>query len=180
MPMKLSLHAILIAMVFSALSLEAAEVKPGVAGNRLTPYTPQQSDRPLPVTGDEPGFQSIFDGKTLNGWEGSPTYWRDENDAIVGGIKPETRLKTNTLIIWQAGKPKDDELTPEQRIPAQSHSGINYRSIVIPDKVTPTHDFAMRGYQCDLDGAKRHVGNNYEEKGRLFLALRGQLTCVVG
>jgi hypothetical protein len=51
---------------------------------------------------------------------------------------------------------------------------------VVPDPVTPVNRFAMRGYQCDLDGAKRYVGNNYEEKGRLFLAVRGQLTRVVG
>jgi hypothetical protein len=38
----------------------------------------------------------------------------------------------------------------------------------------------MRGYQCDLDGRKRYPGNNYEEKGRLFLAVRGQMTRVVG
>ena len=30
------------------------------------------------------------------------------------------------------------------------------------------------------DGRKVYVGNNYEEKGRLFLAVRGQLTHVVG
>ena len=38
----------------------------------------------------------------------------------------------------------------------------------------------MRGYQCDLDGRKRYPGNNYEEKGRLFLGVRGQMTRVVG
>ena len=38
----------------------------------------------------------------------------------------------------------------------------------------------MRGYQFDLDGQKRYSGNNYEEKGRLFLAVRGQMTRVVG
>ncbi|HKA20139.1 MAG TPA: DUF1080 domain-containing protein, partial [Blastocatellia bacterium] len=33
-------------------------------------YVPQQSDRPEALAGDEPGFSSIFDGKTLSGWEG--------------------------------------------------------------------------------------------------------------
>jgi hypothetical protein len=46
--------------------------------------------------------------------------------------------------------------------------------------VTPSNRFAMRGYQCDLDGRKRYPGNNYEEKGRLFLAVRGQVSHVVG
>jgi hypothetical protein len=57
---------------------------------------------------------------------------------------------------------------------------VNYRSTVVPDPVTPANQFAMRGYQCDLDGARRYPGNNYEEKGRLFLAVRGQMTHVVG
>jgi hypothetical protein len=61
-----------------------------------------------------------------------------------------------------------------------ANSGVNYRSIVVPDKVTPSNRFAMRGYQCDLDGQNRYTGNNYEEKGRLFLAVRGQLTHVTG
>ncbi len=52
-----------------------------------TPYAPKQSDRPEPVSGDEPGFQPIFDGKTLSGWEGDPTYWRVENGSLVGEIR---------------------------------------------------------------------------------------------
>ena len=46
--------------------------------------------------------------------------------------------------------------------------------------MTAANKFAMRGYQCDLDGRKRYPGNNYEEKGRLFLAVRGQMTHIVG
>jgi hypothetical protein len=144
------------------------------------PYAPKQSDRPEPVTGDEPGFQSIFDGKTLTGWEGNPTYWRAENGALVGEITPATVIKSNTFIIWRGGKPKDFELKLDFRITPTGNSGINYRSVVVPDTVTPDNKFAMRGYQCDIDGQKRYTGNNYEEKGRLFLAVRGQLTRVVG
>src|SRR5438477_9113848 len=38
----------------------------------------------------------------------------------------------------------------------------------------------MRGYQADIDSQNRYTGQNYEEKGRLFLATRGQITHVVG
>jgi hypothetical protein len=34
----------------------------------------------------------------------------------------------------------------------------------------------MRGYQADIDGQNRYTGQNYEEKGRTFLAMRGQVT----
>lgn len=142
-------------------------------------YIPKQSDRPLPVEGDEPGFRAIFDGRTLEGWRGHPTYWRVENGAIVGEITPATVVKSNTFIIWQGDEPADFELKLDYRITEKGNSGVNYRSVVVPDPVTPANAFAMRGYQLDLDGAKKHVGNNYEEKGRLFLALRGQVTRVV-
>jgi hypothetical protein len=144
------------------------------------PYVPKQSDRPELLPGDEPGFQSIFDGKTLNGWEGDPTYWRVSDGAMVGEITPSTIIKSNTFIIWRGGTPADFELKLEYRITADGNSGINYRSVIIPDKVTPTNKFAVRGYQCDIDGQNRYTGNNYEEKGRLFLAVRGQVTRVTG
>jgi len=38
----------------------------------------------------------------------------------------------------------------------------------------------MRGYQADIDGQNMYTGQNYEEKGRLFLATRGQMTHVTG
>ncbi len=143
-------------------------------------YVPKQSDRPAAIEGDEPGFQSIFDGKSLKGWEGDPKYWRVENGAMVGEITPETVIKSNTFIIWRGGTVKDFELKVDYRITERGNSGINYRSIVVPDTVTPANQFAMRGYQCDIDGQNRYTGNNYEEKGRLFLAVRGQVTRVSG
>src|SRR6266536_4902977 len=146
----------------------------------LAQYVPKQSDRPEAPAGDELGFKPIFDGKTLNGWVGDPKYWRVENGALVGEITPETVIKSNTFIIWQGGAPGDFELKADYRITAGGNSGINYRSVVVPDTVTPTNRFAMRGYQCDIDGQNRYTGNNYEEKGRLFLAVRGQVTRVTG
>ena len=144
------------------------------------PYVPKQSDRPEPLTSPEPGFISIFDGKTLAGWEGDPKYWSVIDGAIVGQITPETVIKSNTFIIWQGGSPADFELKVDYRITSGGNSGINYRSVVIPDPVTATNRFAMRGYQCDIDGPNRYTGNNYEEKGRLFLGVRGQVSRVTG
>ena len=137
-------------------------------------YVPKQADRPESATGDEAGFRPIFDGKTLAGWEGDPKYWRVEDGCLVGEITPETLIKVNTFIVWRSGAPKDFELKADYRITARGNSGINYRSVVIPDT-----NFAMRGYQADIDGPNNYTGQNYEERGRLFLALRGQVTRVV-
>jgi len=151
-----------------------------MAPEETPPYVPQQSDRPTPVRGDEPGFQPIFDGRTLSGWEGDPKYWRVEDGSLVGEITPATVVKSNTFIIWRGGRPKDFELKLDYRITPAGNSGINYRSETVPDLVSPDNRFALRGYQFDLDGGKRYVGNNYEEKGRLFVGVRGQVTRIVG
>jgi hypothetical protein len=126
------------------------------------------------------GWISLFDGKSLDGWEGDPKYWRVVDGVMAGEITPETVIKSNTFIIWRGGEPEDFELKVDYRITAAGNSGVNYRSVVVPDTVTPSNRFAMRGYQCDIDGQNRYTGNNYEEKGRLFLAVRGQVTHVTG
>jgi Domain of Unknown Function (DUF1080) len=120
---------------------------------------------------DEKGFVNIFDGKTLNNWEGDPTYWRVENGNLVGEITPQTLLKTNSFIIWKGGEPADFELKGEFNITEKGNSGINYRSEKLIDI-----PFALKGYQADIDGANRYTGQNYEERGRTTLAYRGQIT----
>ncbi|MDP9170354.1 MAG: DUF1080 domain-containing protein [Acidobacteriota bacterium] len=145
-------------------------------------YKPVQSDRPEAIVGDEPGFRPIFNGRTLDGWEGDPKYWRVEEGCLVGEITPQTVIRSNTFIIWRGGSPKDFELKADYRMtpPGAGNSGINYRSVVVPDTVTPSNKFAMRGYQADIDGRNVYTGQNYEEKGRLFLGTRGLITHVVG
>jgi len=172
------MRGILASVALSGLSILAAA--PQATQQAAGPYAPKQSDRPLPLEGDEAGFQRIFDGTTLTGWEGDPKYWRAEGGSLVGEITPATVIKSNTFIIWRGGRPADFDLKLEYRISAEGNSGINYRSSVVPDTVTPDNKFAMRGYQCDIDGRNRYSGNNYEEKGRLFLGVRGQMTRVVG
>src|SRR5262245_17045320 len=68
---------------------------------------------------EEAGFERIFDGKTLKGWEGDPKYWRVENGALVGEITTETIVKQNTFIIWRGGVTRDFELKVEYRISAR-------------------------------------------------------------
>lgn len=121
----------------------------------------------------EKGFKSIFDGKTLNGWEGDTKYWRVENGNLVGEITPETLLKTNSFVTWKGGEPADFELKGEFNITEKGNSGINYRSVKLPDI-----QYALRGYQADIDGNNIYTGQNYEERGRTTLAYRGQITTI--
>jgi hypothetical protein len=122
---------------------------------------------------NEKGFVNIFDGKTLNGWEGDPTYWRVEDGSLVGEITPQTLLKTNSFIMWKGGEPANFELKGEFNITEKGNSGINYRSEKLSDV-----PYALKGYQADIDGANRYTGQNYEERGRTTLAYRGQITTI--
>ena len=121
---------------------------------------------------DHTGFESIFDGKSLKGWDGDPAFWRVENETIVGESTAEKPLKgNNTFLIWRGGQPKDFELKLEYRINS-TNSGVQYRSVELPE----VGKWVMKGYQADIDFQNTYTGQLYEERGRGFLALRGQMT----
>jgi hypothetical protein len=126
------------------------------------------SCRSIKAKGQDTGFNSIFNGKTLAGWEGDSTYWRVENGYLVGEVTPATLLRRNSFLIWRGGVTKNFELKAEYRVSAKGNSGINYRSEEIKGV-----RYALRGYQADLDGALLYTGSNYEEGGRTTLAPRG-------
>jgi hypothetical protein len=119
------------------------------------------------------GYTAIFDGKGLNGWKGDPAYWKVENGSIVGEISPSNPLRHSTFLIWHGGMPANFELTFDFKISGSGNSGINYRSEEVKDM-----PFTLKGYQLDIDGANRYTGQNYEERGRTTLALRGQKTVI--
>ncbi|MCP4613959.1 MAG: DUF1080 domain-containing protein [Planctomycetes bacterium] len=120
------------------------------------------------VTVPETGFVQIFDGKSLDGWEGTDR-WKVEKGTIVAQTTAENPLRQNTFLIWRGGKPADFELKLEYRITG-GNSGIQYRSAELENS-----DFAMRGYQSDIDATLRFAGMIYEERGRGFLAPRSQV-----
>jgi hypothetical protein len=132
------------------------------------------SSMPAPYDfADRAGFTRIFDGTSLAGWDGDPGVWRIEQGAIVGESTAEKPLRVNTFLIWRGGEPGDFELKLEVRLSA-GNSGIQYRSAEVPE----VGRWVMRGYQADLDFENRWTGQLYEERGREFLALRGQSTYI--
>lgn len=121
---------------------------------------------------EESGFQSIFDGKSLAGWDGDPQFWKVENGAIVGQTAKDKQPKQNTFLIWRGGSPADFELKLQFKLTG-FNSGIQFRSIELPDI-----KWAMKGYQADMDGEQKYTGQIYEERGRGFVAMRGQITYI--
>jgi hypothetical protein len=147
--------------IFTTAALAQAPAKPRAGGG---------GGRTAPVPDDNAGFESIFDGESLKGWDGDPGFWRVENSAITGETTADKPLKVNTFIIWNRGTTKDFELKLEYRITEVGNSGVQYRSVGLPD-VGP---HVLKGYQADIDGKNMYTGMLYEERGRGFLAERGQ------
>ena len=122
------------------------------------------------VMDDASGFQPIFDGKTLTGWDGDPAFWKVADGAIVGQSTPENAVKENTFLIWRGGEPADFELKVQFRLSA-TNSGIQIRSVQIPQGTqvgnqTVQGKWVMKGYQADIDFANAFTGQIYEERAQ--------------
>ncbi len=125
---------------------------------------------------EESGFQSMFDGKTLTGWDCDPDFWRVQDGAIVGESKLDHQPKQNIFCIWKGGQPGDFDLKAQYKITGvnDGNSGIQYRSVELPDVAK----WVLKGYQADIDLKQTFTGQIYEERGRGFLALRGQISYI--
>ena len=44
---------------------------------------------------------ALFDGKSLDGWDGNPKFWSVEDGAITGQTTKENPTKGNTFLIWR-------------------------------------------------------------------------------
>ncbi len=110
------------------------------------------------------GFVCLFDGKTLDGWEGKSPFWSVRDGAITGQTTAENPTKGNTFLIWRGGKLADFELRLKFRMEG-GNSGIQYRS-------TEMDNFVVGGYQADFDSGNNYTGILYEERGRGILVPR--------
>src|SRR5690606_19067918 len=120
------------------------------------------------------GFRQVFNGTNLDGWDGDPTFWRVENGVITGETTPEKPITQNSFLIWRGGRTADFDLKVEFRINA-GNTGVQYRSQQLPEGGTGNiGKWVLRGYQADIDFANQYSGMLYEERGRGFLAPRGQ------
>ena len=125
------------------------------------------------VMDDHAGFEQIFDGTSMANWDGDPDFWRVENGTLVGESTKEKPLTKNTFLVWRGGSPADFELKLDFKMNS-TNSGIQFRSVELPD----VGKWVMKGYQADIDFTNMFTGQVYEERGRGFLAMRGQMTIV--
>ena len=127
----------------------------------------------LPVlAAAEDGFVSIFDGKTLEGWNGDPKFWSVKDGAITGQTTEEVTTKGNTFIIWKGGEIGDFELKLQFKM-IGGNSGIQYRSFKLENGAD---EWRIGGYQADFESGDRYSGICYGEAFRGILSDRGDKT----
>lgn len=115
----------------------------------------------------EDGFQPLFNGKDLSGWDYDPALWRVENGVITGTSEPG-KPKSNSFLIWN-GSVQDFELKALIRVSGDNNSGIQYRSRRLPE-ISP---WTIAGYQCDVHPTPVHTAMTYEERGRGIFGYNG-------
>ena len=115
---------------------------------------------PAPINfNDHAGWQELFDGVSLKGWDGPSDLWRVENGAIVVRSKADPPTGP-AYLIWQGGEPKDFELKFELKLEgAGANSGVQFRAVRLGEVAgNPRSKWETRGYQADVDNANANTG----------------------
>ncbi len=133
-------------------------------------------DKPSVVEKD-PGFVSLFDGKSLEGWHAEDmSYWSVKDGAITGIISAEHPLARNYYLVWQGGKLADFELVLRHRVLCAKdelvNCGFQFRSEMFDGEIKQD----CKGYQVDNQTKTPWLVRLYDEWGRHDLALRGEST----
>jgi len=123
--------------------------------------------QPVP---EMPGFVSLFDGKTLAGWQGDPEIWSVQDGAITGQTSAERPLKENNFLVWK-DQVENFELRLKFRL-ENGNSGIYFRA----EKRRPgiVEGDPLIGPQADFDASGRWTGVLMEYLGRGPIAERGE------
>ncbi len=119
---------------------------------------------------NEEGFETIFNGKDLTGWDGDTRLWSVKDGVIRGETTKENPAHGNTFCVWRGGKLKDFILKIKFRIQG-GNSGIQYRS--------KEHDkWRINGYQAEIENNPGKVGFLYHEGGRAWLVNVGDFMVI--
>ena len=113
----------------------------------------------------EKGFESMFNGKDLTGWEGKPGGWWVEDGLMTSQSTKENPCVKHHYLMWRGGQPANFELRLSYRI-VGGNSGIQFRSREVPNWDT-------NGYQADLEAGPQWTGALFQHQ-RGGVAMRGE------
>jgi hypothetical protein len=115
---------------------------------------------PTPVNFDEhTGWQAMFDGASLKGWDGPTDVWRAEKGEIVAQ-STAANPSGSTYLIWQGGEPGNFEFKAEMKLDGEgANSGVQFRATKLGEVAGQKHSkWDLRGYQADFDLLNTNTG----------------------
>ena len=120
------------------------------------------------------GFVLLFDGKSLDGWDGDPNLWSVVDGSIVGKTEAEgpKKLDYNVFLTYQKKEFGNFVLRFDIKLSEEGNSGMQYRSWMMPGE----QPYRVAGYQGDFDGTHVHSGILYGEGFDGILCKRGEET----
>ena len=101
----------------------------------------------------------MFDGRTLNGWDGQTDLWHVEQGMIVVASKADPPTGS-AYLLWTGGEPKDFEWKYEIKLDgAGANSGVQFRATKLGEVPgRPVTRWETLGYQADLDNMNSNTG----------------------
>jgi uncharacterized protein YegP (UPF0339 family) len=108
------------------------------------------------------GFEPLFNGKDLTGWDGDPRLWKAANGEIIGSTEGVS-LNDNSFLI---SKQQYGDFVLRLQVKLRNHnSGIQFRSEALDNWV-------VRGLQADM-AENNWWGSIYDEKGKRGVIVNG-------
>jgi hypothetical protein len=123
-----------------------------------TPARPPRYVAPAPYDfARHDGWQSLFDGRTLAGWEGQADAWRVADGAIVSASDGSSNAPV--YLFWAGGELADFEFKTEIRLEGEkANSGVQFRAQLLGKTEKPNSEWESFGYQADFDFANTQTG----------------------
>jgi hypothetical protein len=145
-----------------------------------------QQTAPSQNTVANAGWVSLFNGASLDGWDGRRDVWKVEDGTIAGEVAAgPSSVSDTTYIFWKGGEPSDFDFKAEIKTDGPFvNSGVVYRGFVQPPppgrggggRGSSNAPYKLGGPQLDFDAADRYSGQYFEiGTDRGLLARRGQI-----
>lgn len=151
------------ACILCVLSVAAANAAQPEAPTATPARTPRYVE-PAPADfANHEGWQSMFDGRSLEGWEGPAGIWRVEDGAIVTSDSAANPTPLGPVyMVWKGtdgGDLKNFAFKTEIKLEGEkANSGVQFRALMLGKTEKLRSEWESFGYQADFDYINEQTG----------------------